>query len=115
TFAVLGRSFNLAADRTHLGHGVEWARLAMGPWATRGIMAGAIVLLALLALGLPWAVARLTSSLGRRPRTGRRLLALGGLTWMLCALLGVQLVSGVPFAAADTSRYVVHKVDEGIS
>ncbi len=115
TFAVLGRSFNLAADRTHLGHGVEWARLAMGPWATRGIMAGAIVLLALLALGLPWAVARLTSSLGRRPRTGRRLLALGGLTWMLCALLGVQLVSGVPFAAADTSRYVVHKVDEGVS
>lgn len=115
TFAVLGRSFNLVADRTHLGHGVTWARLALGTWATRGVVVGAVVLLVLLAVALPWAVRRLTTAMGRHPHAGRRLLALGAATWALCALLGVQIVSGVPFATADTSRYLVDKVDEAAS
>lgn len=115
TFALLGRSFNLAADRSHLGHGVTWAQLAMGTWATRGVLVGAVVLLVLLAVALPWAVSHLTTMLGRHPRAGRRLLALGAATWALSALLGVQLVSGVPFAATDASRYVADKVDEAAS
>lgn len=115
TFAVLGRSFNLAVDRDQLGSGVAFLRLAVGTWAARGIVVGAVILLVMVAVGLPWAVRHLTTVAGTRPRVGRRVIAVAGMTWALCALTGVQLASGMPFAAADAGRYVVGKVGETAS
>jgi hypothetical protein len=58
---------------------------------------------------------RVTVSSGR---TGRTVAAAVTVTWILCALLGVQLVPGVPFASSDSASALVAtstKTAEGIA
>ncbi|HSO64973.1 MAG TPA: CDP-alcohol phosphatidyltransferase family protein, partial [Ornithinibacter sp.] len=109
-FAVLDRPFNLVTDRGQLGSGLAFVRDSMGPWAARGSVVAAALLVGGVVVSLPWAFGRLTRVVSRHRRGSRRAVGVLAAVWVVCAASGVQLASGGPVAAADTGPFVVGKV-----
>ncbi|HET6967953.1 MAG TPA: CDP-alcohol phosphatidyltransferase family protein, partial [Ornithinibacter sp.] len=109
-FAVLDRPFNVVTDHGQLGSGVAFVRDSVGPWAARGSVVGAVLLVGAVAACLPWAVGRLTRVLERHRRRSTRAVAVLAAVWVVCAVSGVRLAPGEPVAAADAGPFVVDKV-----
>ncbi|MFN2319992.1 MAG: CDP-alcohol phosphatidyltransferase family protein, partial [Dermatophilaceae bacterium] len=109
-FTVLDRPFNVMVDLGQFGSGLAFIRDSLGPWAASGSVLGAVVLLVAVAVGLPWAVLRITTALARHRRVAGRTVAVVGAVWVLCAISGVHLTPGRPLAAADAGPYVLSKV-----
>ena len=109
-FAALGRPFSPVADWGYLGSGVGLLSSSVGRLgATLSVLAAVALGVALLVV-MPLAVARLTQLIDRhRATSARALTALGG-AWLLCTVLGVQLVPGAPVASTGEARLVYAKV-----
>ena len=61
---------------------------------------------------MPLAVARLTQLIDRHRATSARALTALGVAWLLCTVLGVQLVPGAPVASTGAARLVYAKVTQ---
>ncbi|MGI5131336.1 sulfatase [Pseudonocardia sp. CA-107938] len=101
--SVLGRSFDPVVDAPLFADGMRFLSGNIG----RPAAVAVAVLAGLLALALPVGMAVAVVRLGRivvRRRTGAtRLIAVLTPIWIGCALIGAQLVPGVPVAAAGAA------------
>jgi hypothetical protein len=103
-FAVLARPFDPVLDWVLLGAAVDFLTGAIGPaGAVAAVAAAALLALATLALTL-LAVRRLTRLVVAHRTRSAGTLAVLGAGWVACALLGVQIVPGVPVAAHTYGR-----------
>lgn len=98
---VLDRPFDLIADWTFLGAGAEFLSESYGRTAEVGTVALAVVAVLAVPVLVTLSVRRLTRVVaGHRVVTARATTAFAA-AWVVCAVLGAQIVPGVP-VAADT-------------
>ncbi|OHX07330.1 sulfatase [Micromonospora sp. WMMB235] len=98
---VLDRPFDLIADWTFLGAGAEFLSESYGPAAEVGAVALAVVAVLAVPLLVTLSARRLARVVaGHRMVSARATTALAA-AWVVCAVLGAQIVPGVP-VAADT-------------
>ena len=101
--AALGRPFSPVVDRGYLDSAADLLADSVGQrTAVLALVAAGVLAVGVLA-GMPLAVARLTGLLNRRRTAAARVLAVGGLVWLSCAVLGVQVVAGAPVASTDAA------------
>jgi hypothetical protein len=102
--AVLDRPFNLVFDWPLLSDGVEFLTTSLGRVGAIGsvIAAGvlAVAVLVLMALSL----LRLTRLVVGHRTSAAGTVAVLGVTWALCLVLGAQIVPGVPVAGVAAGR-----------
>ena len=111
-FAALGRPFSPVADWGYLGSGVGLLTSSVGRLgAALSVLAAVALGVALLVL-MPLAVVRLTQLIDRHRATSARALTALGVAWLLCTVLGVELVPGAPVAATGEARLVYTKVTQ---
>lgn len=111
-FAALGRPFSPVADWGYLGSGVGLLTSSVGRLgAALSVLAAVALGVALLVL-MPLAVVRLTQLIDRHRATSARALTALGVAWLLCMMLGVELVPGAPVAATGDARLVYTKVTQ---
>ncbi|MGL5912032.1 MAG: CDP-alcohol phosphatidyltransferase, partial [Phycicoccus sp.] len=107
---VLDRPFEVVTDVAALRSGLSFVGDSLGAAAVVGTVLGGLALLGLLAVGLPWAVARTAVAIAdRRPAVIRALAGLAAV-WATCAVWGVGVASGQPLAAAEAGPYAAAKV-----
>ena len=109
-FMTFERPFDPIGDSSYAGIGIETLRAAMGRTEANlvviGIVAGAAALLAFTVL----AMLRLSAvTAGHRRFSLGAIAALGGV-WVICWLLGAQLVSHSPIASTSAASLVVGEV-----
>ncbi|MCO1659128.1 sulfatase [Pseudonocardia sp. S2-4] len=107
--SVLDRQFNVLVDWKQLGDALNVLRDSIGETGTTAATVGAIALAVALMVLLPLAVDRLTRLAGRRRPLALRVLAVAAPVWLVCALLGVQVVPGVPVASANAAGMLTER------
>ncbi len=108
---VRDRPFDPVDDVGALGSALSAVHDSSGAWAASGAVLGALFLVALALLGLPYALARLAHiASGHRREAGPALVTLA-LGWAVLAASGLQLAPGVPASAADVVPYLSAKAD----
>jgi len=104
--AVLARPFDPLSDAALLDAGVQFLTGSIGRAGALGTAAGAVVLAGALVVLTTLAVRRLTRlAVRHRAPTARTTAALTPV-WVACAVLGTQLVPGVPVASASAAALV---------
>ena len=101
--AVLVRPFDLVLDWPMLGPAVEFVSESAG----RAGAIAAVVVTVLLTVGvialMSLSVLRLSGVAARHERTAAGAAAVLGVVWVVCAVLGAQLVDGVPVASRSAA------------
>lgn len=98
-FATFDRPFDPTSDLSFLPPAMEFVRRSFGSAAAYGAMAGAALLAVLVLALLTLAVMRLTRLLADHRTASTRTVAGLSVVWVIAALTGFQVVSGVPVAA----------------
>lgn len=98
---VLDRPFDLIADWTFLGAGAEFLSESYGPAAEVGAVALAVVAVLAVPLLVTLSARRLARVVARHRMVSARATTALAAAWVVCAVLGAQIVPGVP-VAADT-------------
>lgn len=111
-FAALGRPFSPAADWAYFGSGVGLLASSVGRLGAALSVLAAVALGVALMVVMPLAVVRLTQLIDRHRATSARALTALGVAWLLCTVLGVELVPGAPVAATGEARLVYTKVTQ---
>lgn len=110
--STIDRRFNAADDAPQLVAAAGVVSDATGPV---GLVA-LLVLLAVLAVGLVWVLAGAALRAGRSAaasgRPGRVAATVVAATWIVGAVLGSQLVPGIPLAAADATRTIATTTEQ---
>jgi hypothetical protein len=101
--SVLERPFNPLIDWYLVGAGLEFLKGSIGQLGAVGSVVGAALLAAAVLLLITLSVGRLTGLVVRRRNTAARSVAALGVVWVTCAVLGAQIVPGVPVAAGSTA------------
>jgi hypothetical protein len=105
-FAVLDRPFNPVFDWSLFGNGLDYITSSMG----RGAAIGAIVAVAVVVLAVPvlmtLSMVRVSGRLVRHRTATTRTVAVLSAAWVVCAVLGAQIVPGVPVAARSEAALV---------
>jgi Sulfatase len=105
-WAALNRQFDLVADWGLLDDAFNVLVNSLGrPAAIAGAVAAGLVVLALPVV-LAWSVLRLARVGSRRRPAASRVVASLAAAWVVCALLGVQVVPGVPVASDGEAVFV---------
>ena len=102
--AVLARPFNLVYDWTMLSAGVEFLHTSIGRLGTAAVVAGIVLLACGLLVLMTLSLLRLTRLVTRYGTAATGTAGVLGVTWVVCALLGTQIVPGVPVAALAYDR-----------
>jgi hypothetical protein len=109
-FAAFDRPFDPYQDASYAGIGSETLRASIGASDAHLVIAGLVAIVAALLVLTTLAVRRLTRvAAGHRRWSLRVVAALGGV-WVLCWVLGAQLVSHTPIASTSAAGVVVAKV-----
>jgi hypothetical protein len=116
---ALHRPVNPVNDWRLLGPAVDMLQESFGPgWADAAVV-GAVVVIVLLPVVVTFAVIRICRAAARRRRLAAGSAGALGVVWLVCALVGVQLVPGVPVAsrgaatlAAAQARDAVHNLQD---
>jgi hypothetical protein len=106
---ILGRSFHPTLDWMLLDDGMRFLAGAIGPVPAIGSLAAAVVLTTALIILLTRSVQRLAGLVERHKGAAARTLVLLTALWLSCAVLGVQVVPGVPVAAERAAAYYQHR------
>ena len=101
--ATVDRAFSLAEDGPALVSAFGVVGDATGTGNAILIVLLIVALLVAAAIALARAALRAERVTVRSGRTGRIAASVITATWIVCALIGVQLLPGVPFAAADAT------------
>ena len=108
----VGESFNIVTGWPELVDGYGVLRDSTGSAAAVAILVAVIVLTALLAVAAAASFLTLAGRIRRHYRAG----LIGGsaitAAWIVCALVGVQVLPGEPVAATDALSTVVTKVNQ---
>jgi phosphatidylglycerophosphate synthase len=107
---LFDRRFDPFSDWRYAGIGIETLRDSVGRRDADLAMAGAAVLTVALLVVTTLAVLRLTRAAAGHRRTSLRAVTALGVGWVLCWILGAQLVSGVPIASTSTASLAIDKV-----
>lgn len=103
-FAVLDRPFNLVYDWILLSDAVEFLTTSIGrAGAIACVVAAAVLAVAVLVAGA-LAMARLSGIAARHRTAAFRTTGVLAVAWVACALLGAQIVPGLPVAAIAVDR-----------
>ncbi|GGM76697.1 hypothetical protein GCM10010106_23920 [Thermopolyspora flexuosa] len=102
--AVLARPFNLVYDWSLLSAGVEFLHTSIGRAGAVATVAGVVLLACGVLALMTLALLRLTRLVTRHRRAAAGAAGALGVAWVICALLGAQLVPGVPVAALAYDR-----------
>jgi hypothetical protein len=116
-YSVLVRPVDPVLDWTYLSDGVEFLTSSIGRPGALAVAIGVSVLALLLPVLMVLSMLRLTQVALRHRRIAGR--AAGGLAvlWVICLVLGVELVPGTPVAsraAAELAYDNVHQVRRGL-
>jgi hypothetical protein len=105
-FAALDRPFDPVLDWILLKDAVGFLQSSIGRVGAIGAMVGAAVLVVALLVFMTLAVLRLTRIAVRHRTTATRGVAVAGVAWVACAVVGVQIVPGVPVASGSAAALV---------
>ena len=111
-FEALGRPFNPVLDRGYFGPALGLLTDSIGRRsAIASLVAAGVVALAVL-IFTPLSVLRLTRLADRHRATTIRAVTALGVVWILCAVLGVQIVSGAPVASTSAATLAYDHVSQ---
>jgi hypothetical protein len=102
-FTILDRPFDPVLDWSLLSDAEEFVARSYGRAAAIGATVAAIGLAIALLVLMTLSVRRLTRLVVWRHTTAIRTVAVLGIVWSTCALLGVQIVAGAPIAARSAA------------
>ena len=108
-FAVLARPFNPGLDWPLLGNAMSFLAGAIGPVAAIGCLAAAVVFGTALIIVMTRAVQRLMRLLVRHDVAASRAVVALALSWLICALFGIQIVPGTSVASVSSVAYLRHR------
>lgn len=100
--AVLGRPFDAMRDWPLLGSATDFVVGSFGATGATVALAGTGALLVVIPLLTTWSVRRLARAAAARRTVTLRAVALLTATWLVLAILGVQVAPGTSLAAAST-------------
>ena len=105
-YTVLNRPFDLVLDGSLFGNGLDFLTAAYGRvGATVAVILAVVAVVAVLVF-MTLAVRRLTRLVAQHRTGAIRVSAVLAAVWGVCALLGVQLVAGVPVASTSAATLV---------
>jgi hypothetical protein len=110
-FETLDRPFDAVVDWGYLGPLTGLVVDSVGRAAGVGVLASVGLLVLVLLVATPLAVLRLTRLVVRHRRASRRAVGGLGLAWVLCAALGLSVVTAGPVASTSASTYALGEVD----
>lgn len=102
-FKVLGRPFDPVLDWPLLRNALDFLRSSIGEVDATIAAATAVVLAAVIVPLVALSVLRLTRLVARRRTAATRVVTVLATTWVICALLGAQLVPGVSVASGSAA------------
>jgi hypothetical protein len=105
-FAVLARPFDPVLDWILLDDAVAFLTGSIGRAGAIGSVIAAAVLVAAVLILMTLSVLRLTRLVVQRNTTATRAVAVLPAAWVACAVLGAQIVPGVPVAARSAAALV---------
>lgn len=109
-FEALGRPFDAVVDWRYLESAVDLLDESVSrSLAVALLVAAALLVIAVLVL-MALSVLRLTRIASQHRAVSVRALTVVGLVWLLCAVLGVHLVPGVPIASTSAAEYAFGQV-----
>ncbi|MGX6602986.1 sulfatase-like hydrolase/transferase [Micromonosporaceae bacterium Da 78-11] len=117
-FAVLAREFDPVLDWILFADGYHFLEDSIGDAGAFGVAASAIALAAGLLIGMTLAVRRLSRVLAAHAGPTRHAVFAFSAAWIVLAVLGVQIVGGIPVAAqsaAELARDTALKVPQDIA
>jgi phosphatidylglycerophosphate synthase len=103
---TLARPFDLVFDWSFFGPGVDFLADSIGKFGSILVVIGACLLVVAVLVGMSVAVLRLSRLLVSRRPTVTRNVAVLGVVWLVCAVLGVQFVGGTSVASRSASDTV---------
>ncbi|WP_214414278.1 sulfatase [Sphaerisporangium fuscum] len=109
-YAVLDRPFNPVFDWSLLGNGEEFLQVSAGSVGAVGAVAAVALLAVAVLVLMTLSVLRLTRLLVRRNAAVTGAVPVLGVVWVVCSLLGTQIVPGVPVAALSYDRLLEVRV-----
>jgi len=111
-FAELDRPFNPVTDWSFFGPAAGVLRDSIGQtWTVVAEVLAVVLVIALLVL-VPLSVLRLTRLTARHRAASVRTIGALGLVWILCAVLGVKIVSGLPIASTSAAGLAYDQAQE---
>jgi hypothetical protein len=105
-YAVLDRPFDLVLDWSLFGNGMDYLRMSSGRAAEIGALVGAVVLAVAVLVLMTVSVLRVTGPMVRHRTATIRTLSVLSVAWVVCAVLGAQIVHGVPVAGRSEALLV---------
>lgn len=107
-FAVLGRPFDPVLDWRLLDDAMRFLAGSIGPLPAIGSLATAVVLSTALVISMARSVQHLAGLVVRHNAAAARAVVVLASLWLTCAMLGSQIVPGVPVAAEGSAVYLQH-------
>jgi hypothetical protein len=107
--AVLGRPFHPMLDWMLLDDGMRFLAGAIGSVPAIASLAIAVILITALIIIMTRSVQQVARLVVRHNGTAARALVVLTVVWLTCAVLGIQVVPGVPVAAEGTAAYLQHR------
>jgi hypothetical protein len=106
SFTVLARQFDLVLDWAQLGGALAVLTGSVGRAGAIGAVVGAILLAVAVVALTTLSALRLAGAATRHRRASARSATAVGVAWVACAVLGAQLVPGVPVADRSAAALV---------
>jgi phosphatidylglycerophosphate synthase len=109
-FTTFDRPFDPFQDSSYAGTGIETLRASIGRSDANLVVAGAVALAVALLVLTTLAVRRLTRVAAGHRRWSLRAVTVLGAVWVLCWVLGAQILPQTPIASTSAAGLVVHEV-----
>jgi hypothetical protein len=113
-FEVLARPFDPVLDWTFFKPGVDFLTDSIGRVGAIGAVVAAVALAVAVLVLMTLSVLRLTRLVVRRGTAARGTVAVLSVAWAVCAVLGLQIVPGMPVAAVVYDRDRLLQVRAGL-
>jgi Sulfatase len=105
-FAALARPFNPEQDWPLLGNAMSFLAGAIGPYAAIGCLAAALIVSTVLIIVMTRSVQRLARLVVRHDLAASRAVVALAVSWLICALLGTQIVPGTSLTSVSSVAYL---------
>jgi hypothetical protein len=107
---VLHRPVNPINDWRLLGPAVDMLGESFGPGWADAVVAGAVVVAVAVPAAVTWSVIRICRTVADRRRLAAGTAGSLGALWLVCVVLGVHLIPGVPVASRGAAELAVAHV-----
>lgn len=111
-FMVLVRPFNPVLDWISIEAGVDFIDATAGRTGAIVAVVGAVLLALGLIVLMTLSVSRLTRLVVRHDEKATRAVRMSAIAWVACALLGTQVVPGIPVAVGSATELAYHRTLE---